>query len=309
MLPFLADFQALAGFSKFCYAWSMYSTKTALLYDFDKTLCTKDMQEYTFIPKLHMTASEFWTEATKLANETKMDRILAYMYLMLEKAKTEQISIRREDFVALGHHLEFFPGVETWFKRINEFAATLGVQVEHYIISSGLYEIIEGSKIMQYFRKVFACEFLYDKNNAACWAKNAVNYTTKTQFLFRISKGALDISDDTKVNSAVPDENLLAVPFRNMIYIGDGVTDIPCMTLVKSHGGYSIAVYQNDNTDTANALLKDKRVDFIFPADYRANSPIELTVQNALRKMKLETELKSHSEQLRQNLAFAAFRQ
>ena len=209
------------------------------------------------------------------------------MYLMLEKAKTEQISIRREDFVALGHHLEFFPGVETWFKRINEFAATLGVQVEHYIISSGLYEIIEGSKIMQYFRKVFACEFLYDKNNAACWAKNAVNYTTKTQFLFRISKGALDISDDTKVNSAVPDENLL----------------------VKSHGGYSIAVYQNDNTDTANALLKDKRVDFIFPADYRANSPIELTVQNALRKMKLETELKSHSEQLRQNLAFTAFRQ
>lgn len=298
---FWEKFYTLERFKKFCYGKYMQKTKLALLYDFDKTLCTKDMQEYTFIPNLKMTASEFWKEATQLATARKMDRILAYMYLMLEKAKSEKMGIRREDFVALGRDLEFFPGVETWFSRMNEFAESIGAQVEHYIISSGLYEIIEGSKIMQYFRQVFACEFLYDKNGIACWAKNAVNYTTKTQFLFRISKGALDLSDDTKVNRAITDETQLAVPFRNMIYIGDGITDIPCMKLIKSYGGYSIAVYQEKKTETAQTLLREKRVDFIFPADYREGTALDGAVKTALRKMKLETELKNQSIKLKES--------
>lgn len=275
----------------------MCKTKMAILYDFDKTLCTKDMQEYTFIPKVQMTASEFWAEASTLASEKKMDRILAYMYLMLEKAKAQNIGFRREDFVDLGRDLEFFAGVETWFQRINTFAQSLNMTLEHYIISSGLYEIIEGSKIMQYFHRVFACEFLYDKNNFACWAKNAVNYTTKTQFLFRISKGALDISDDTKVNSATT-ESQLEIPFRNMIYIGDGLTDIPCMKLVKSYGGQSIAVYQKGNAEVAQALLKDKRVDFIFPADYSENSELEKTIKKIICKVQFETDLRNQSASL-----------
>ncbi|MEL3908150.1 MAG: HAD family hydrolase [Treponemataceae bacterium] len=275
----------------------MCKIKIAILYDFDKTLCTKDMQEYTFIPKVQMTAREFWTEASKLASEKKMDRILAYMYLMLEKAKEQNIGFRREDFVALGRDLEFFEGVETWFPRINTFAESLNLNIEHYIISSGLYEIIEGSKIMKYFHRVFACEFLYDKNNFACWSKNAVNYTTKTQFLFRISKGALDISDDTKVNSTT-NESQFVIPFRNMIYIGDGLTDIPCMKLIKSYGGQSIAVYQKGKSEVAQLLLKDKRVDFIFPADYSENSELEKTVQKIIRKIKLESELRNQSANL-----------
>ena len=213
----------------------------AIMYDFDKTLCTKDMQEYTFIPKIGMTAEAFWAEAKALATERKMDGVLTYMYLMLDKSSAAHKSIRRSDFVELGKDLEFFPGVTEWFSRIRRFGDELGVNVEHYIISSGLREIIEGSDIYDAFREVFACEFLYDENEVACWPKNAVNYTTKTQFLFRINKGVLDISDDATLNTYTPEDER-PVPFRNMIYIGDGLTDVPCMKLVKINGGYSIAV-------------------------------------------------------------------
>ena len=168
-------------------------TTVAIMYDFDKTLCTKDMQEYTFIPNVGMTAEAFWAEAKALATERKMDGVLTYMYLMLEKSHAARRSIRRDDFVALGKDLEFFPGVTEWFERIRRFGEEIGVTVEHYIISSGLREIIEGSEIFNAFREVFACEFLYDENGVACWPKNAVNYTTKTQFLFRINKGVLAI--------------------------------------------------------------------------------------------------------------------
>ena len=166
----------------------------AMMYDFDKTLCTTDMQAYTFIPNLGMSADEFWTKASKLAEEKKMDRILAYMYLMLDEAHVHRISIRRDDFVALGKDLKLYPGVKEWFCRINQFGKEQGVTVKHYIISSGLREIIEGSSIYKEFDDVFAGEFLYDENGVACWPKNVVNYTTKTQFLFRINKGVLDIS-------------------------------------------------------------------------------------------------------------------
>lgn len=270
----------------------MGTSTVGLLYDFDKTLCTMDMQEYTFIPKLKMTADEFWSETTALATKSKMDSVLTYMYLMLEKAKQKGISIQREDFVELGRHLEFFPGVKTWFTRINEYAQSLGLSVEHYIISSGLREIIEGSEIMQYFKEVFACEFLYDKAGNACWPKNAVNYTTKTQFLFRISKGALDLSDDVTVNQVL-NKQQLAIPLKNIIYIADGITDIPCMKLVKSHGGYSIAVYKDAHSQTIERLLADDRVNFAFSADYRPDSQLEKTVQCIIGKIQLEDQLQS----------------
>ena len=222
--------------------WDQRST-IALLYDFDKTLCTKDMQEYTFIPKLGLEPSEFWKEANDLSESAKVDRILSYMHLMLKKATAANQKIRREAFVELGKDLEFFPGVENWFSRINELGNEMEVKIEHYIISSGLREIIEGSSIFKCFREVFACEFLYDVNGVACWPKNAVNYTTKTQFLFRINKGILDISNDNDLNKFTPEDER-PIPFRNMIYIGDGYTDVPCMKLVKVNGGYSIAVYK-----------------------------------------------------------------
>ena len=274
----------------------------AILYDFDKTLCTKDMQEYTFIPRVQMTSDVFWAKATDLATEKKMDSILAYMYLMLERAKAARVSIKRNEFVALGKDLEFFPGVETWFERMNKYSEENGIQLEHYIISSGLREIIEGSKIYSAFREVFACEFLYDSDGNACWPKNAVNYTTKTQFLFRISKGALDISDDKTVNRHTSRTDL-AIPFSNMIYIGDGLTDVPCMKLVKSYGGYSIGVYRTPVTDEVKSLLIDKRVDFLFEANYQAQSELEKTVQKIMLSMKKNTELKALSEMQRNTLS------
>lgn len=267
----------------------------ALMYDFDKTLCTKDMQAYSFIPNVNMKTKDFWNESNTLATEKKMDGILAYMYVMLERSHSAKISIQRESFVELGKDLEFFPGVECWFKRINQIGNDMGVKIEHYIISSGLHEIIEGSSICKNFREVFACEFLYDENNIACWPKNVVNYTTKTQFLFRINKGVLDLSNDIDLNKYTPEDER-PVPFRNMIYIGDGLTDVPCMKLVKANGGYSIAVYQKGKKTSVEGLLKDGRVDFIVPADYSENSELDKTVRDVICKMAMVDSLKRKSK-------------
>ncbi len=267
----------------------------ALMYDFDKTLCTTDMQEYTFIPNVGLTAEEFWAEADKLSKGKKMDSILAYMYVMLEKARTAQVPIRRDDFVRMGKDLEFFPGVESWFSRVDRFGKELGVKVEHYIISSGLREIIEGSSICGAFREVFACEFLYDANDVACWPKNAVNYTTKTQFLFRINKGVLDLSDDVELNRYTPEDDR-RVPFRNMIYVGDGLTDVPCMKLVKVNGGCSIAVYQKRKKKKVEDLLRHDRVDYLELADYSEGGELERCVQEVIQQMAQKDKLVRRSK-------------
>ncbi len=273
----------------------------ALMYDFDKTLCTKDMQEYSFIPNVNMTAQEFWREANELAREKKMDGILAYMYVMLDRARTAKKSIRRESFVALGKDLEFYPGVETWFERITAFGKAQGVDVRHYIISSGLREIIEGSSIYKNFAEVFACEFLYDVDDVAQWPKNVVNYTTKTQFLFRINKGVLDLSDDRTLNEFTPEDER-PVPFRNMLYIGDGVTDVPCMKLVRVNGGCSIAVYPKNKRETASSLLRDGRADFMLPADYSEGGELEKTVKKVISKMAVTDELRRQTAQQMEKL-------
>lgn len=267
----------------------------ALMYDFDKTLCTKDMQEYSFIPDVKMEAQSFWAESNSLAKGKKMDAILAYMYVMLDKAHVAKKSIQRASFVEAGKKLELYPGVEEWFKRMNQIGSDVGVKVEHYIISSGLKEIIEGSCIYKYFREVFACEFLYDENGVACWPKNVVNYTTKTQFLYRINKGILDLSNDVDLNKFTPEDER-PVPFRNMIYIGDGLTDVPCMKLVKVNGGHSIAVYKKGQKTKVDDLLRHGRVDFITPADYSEGSDLDKTVRDMICKMALVESLKSKSK-------------
>ncbi|MCR4805040.1 MAG: haloacid dehalogenase-like hydrolase [Clostridia bacterium] len=262
----------------------------ALMYDFDKTLCTKDMQEYTFIPNVGMDAKAFWSEASALAKDNGMDGILAYMLLMIRKAQAADKPITRQSFVSMGKGIELFPGVEGWFERVNAFGREQGVKVEHYIISSGLGEIIEGSSIYRSFTRVFACEFFYDASGVACWPKNVVNYTTKTQFLFRINKGVLDLAEDEALNRYTPEDDR-PVPFRNMIYIGDGLTDVPCMKLVKANGGYSIAVYRPRSKSTGQSLLQDDRVNFALPADYSEGGSLEQTVQGIIRKMAAEDAL------------------
>lgn len=262
---------------------------SAIMYDFDKTLCTRDMQEYSFIPELGLTAKEFWAETGKLS-ATGMDKILAYMYLMLNKARSLGKAIKRENFVAMGKEIEFFPGVLEWFDRITAYGLALNINIEHYIISSGLKEIIEGSEIYEKFRKIYACEFHYDNNGVADWPCVSVNYTTKTQFLFRINKGVLDFTDDYALNRFVP-ENERPVPFRNMIYIGDGLTDVPCMKLVKEHGGQSIAVYQNGDKASVAELLIHNRVNFISPANYSEKHELDCLVKRCIDKMAVVNDL------------------
>ena len=257
----------------------------AIMYDFDRTLCTKDMQEYSFIPSLGITESEFWEYANILGKNEHMDSILAYMYAMVKISKDKNLPLLRENLVNMGKNVELFEGVEQWFERITEFGRQNGMQVEHYVISSGMKEIIEGTSISKYFKSIFACEFLYDESGNGVWPKTDVNYTNKTQFVYRINKGILDVANDNDLNRSMPDDSK-RVPFCNMIYIGDGLSDVPCMKMMKAYGGYSIAVYQNKDSKVED-LLKRERVDFIYPADYSENTGLDVTVKNIIKKMSI----------------------
>lgn len=256
----------------------------AIMYDFDKTLCSKDMQDYAFIPSLNMTTGEFWNRTNEVGTSLQMDSVLAYMYTMLLESRERNIPLTRESLIEKGNVIEFFPGVKEWFKRINKYAEENNVVVEHYIISSGLKEIIEGTSISGEFKEIYGCEFVYDDKGLAVFPKTAVNYTNKTQFVYRINKGVLDISNDEDLNKSMPDDNK-RIPFCNMIYIGDGLSDVPCMKMMKSYGGVSIAVYQGDVTAKVMDLLLKDRVDFIYPADYSENSGLDVTMKNIIKKM------------------------
>ena len=270
----------------------------ALLYDFDKTLCTTDMEDYTFIPSLGYTPSQFWQKANTFGRENRMDGLLAYMYTMIEECRAQGMTLNRDFLVQCGKAIQLFPGVREWFGRINAFGDSLGVTVEHYVLSSGLKEIIEGSGIAHWFKKIYACEFYY-RDGAACWPKLDVNFTNKTQFVYRINKGVLDVADDKTLNDSMPDDSK-RVPFTNMIYVGDGLSDVPCMKMMRSYGGQAIAVYQESNRAGVEDLLAKHRVDFIFPADYREGTALDLTVQNIIRKMAIcDTLTAEHAAQMR----------
>ena len=262
----------------------------AFLYDFDKTLCTTDMEDYAFIPSLGYTPAEFWGRANAFGWENRMDGLLAYMYTMIQECAAQNIKLDRAFLNHCGESIQLFPGVREWFARINAFGESLGVQVEHYVISSGLREIIEGSGIAQEFREIYACEFYYNENGDACWPKLDVNFTNKTQFVYRINKGILDVSRDKELNDSMPDDSK-RVPFTNMIYMGDGLSDVPCMKMMRAYGGQAIAIYQASNRQGVEKLLADGRVDFIFPADYREGMELDRTVRDILRKMTITDRL------------------
>lgn len=275
----------------------------ALLYDFDKTLCAKDMQEYSFIPNIGMEATDFWAEANKISVKNNMDRILAYMYLMMKMAKKNDLPITKESFQALGKDVILYKGVKSWFKRINNYGKSLGVEIEHYILSSGLKEIIEGTSIASEFKKIYACEFHYNERGNADWPQQAVNFTTKTQFLFRISKGVLDVLDDVKLNTKINDEER-RIPYQNMIYFGDGLTDVPCMKLVKQYGGHSIAVYNKKEKHKVEPLLRDERVNFICESNYTEDSQLETLVKQIIKKVAADNELLDISAELTKQQEF-----
>ncbi|MBP9987443.1 MAG: haloacid dehalogenase-like hydrolase [Bacteroidales bacterium] len=265
-------------------------TKVALIYDFDGTLSPGNMQEYGFIQALGKSPQEFWEASNSISEEREMNSVLAYMKIMIDGARKAGISLKRESFVEFGRNIELFPGVKEWFGMVNEYGESQGVVVEHYINSSGLTEMIEGSEIAHEFKKIFACSFYYDKSGKAVWPAVAVDFTAKTQFLFKITKGIMDIADNRRVNESIPDEDK-PVPFSNMIYFGDGQTDVPCMKIVKMFGGNAIAVYSSEKKRAEAAqLLREDRVNFICPTDYREGGRMFDIVCSIIDKVKAESE-------------------
>lgn len=247
----------------------------AICYDFDGTLAPGNMQEHDFFPDLKIAPIDFWKESNELAMKHETDPILAYMKLMLDKARLSgKVQISKNAFRKYGKSVEFFRGVKSWFGEINEYAEKHGVILEHYIISSGLKEMIEGTSISRHVKAVYASSFIYDQHDVAIWPANAVNYTTKTQYLYRINKGIESITDNQTINEFIAEEDR-RIPFSRMLFIGDGNTDVPCMKLVKNQGGHAIAVYSEgtrESREHALRLLRDGRVNFIADAVYTKNS-------------------------------------
>jgi phosphoserine phosphatase len=261
----------------------------ALIYDFDGTLSPANMQEFDFLKEVGIrNRQKFWRESEEMSIAQDASSILCYMKLMLEKAHQAGVSVRREKFVEFGRSIVFYPGVTEWFLNIRELGESIGVNVKHYINSSGLYEMIEGTEIFHEFENVYACRFLYDENGVAVWPAVAVDFTAKTQFLFMINKGIERVSENRRVNEYMPDE-LRPVPFRHMIYFGDGATDIPCMRLVKEQGGNSIAIYKKGNESkrhVAEQLVREHRVNFACAGDYRKGSVVWKIVESILHQVR-----------------------
>ena len=266
----------------------------AICYDFDKTLSPQDMQNYSLIPDTGKTVDEFWEKCQKKAKENKMDNILSYMHEIIREGSSDSngLSLKKEEFRKYGKNIELFPGVTTWFKRVEAIADSLNIKIEHYIISAGIKEIIEGTSIAKHFKSIFACSFYYNKKTGVAeWPAQVINATSKTQYLFRISKGTLDLSDEKTVHKTV-DKNKLRIHFKNIIYIGDSITDVPAMRVVTKEGGISIGVYDNPGSKekmiNMYTLKNDGRINYYAKADYSKNSELENLIKKILEDKKLQ---------------------
>ncbi len=266
----------------------------AICYDFDKTLSPENMQAQGYIQGVGYDVDEFWKESNKLAENNDMDQNLAYMYLMVQAAHGK-ILLTKDTLKEYGTKVSLFPGVEDWFRRISEYGKAHGVIIEHYIISSGLKEMIEGIKPAQEgaFERIYASSFYYDERNVPIWPAQVVNFTNKTQFLFRIEKGVLDVNDSA-VNDYYPSDKI-RIPFRNIVYIGDSETDIPCMKLVNVNGGFAIGVYNPYNLDKKNVYQMEitKRIKFFAPADYSEGQSLDILIKKIIDRTVANEELEN----------------
>ena len=268
----------------------------AICYDFDKTLSPTDMQAQGYIQSVGYDVNQFWEESNAVAKANDMDTNLSYMLKMVQEAEGNFV-LKREALHEYGSKVQLFPGVREWFRRIRQYGVDHGVIVEHYIISSGLKEMVEGTPIAGEFEKIYASSFFYNNRGVAIWPAQVINYTTKTQLLFRIEKGTLDINDPA-VNNYYPPETL-RVPFRNMVYIGDSDTDIPCMKLVNVNGGHSIGVYDPDTQDKTKVIrmLDQHRIRYFAPADYTEGSKLDMLLKQIIDKTAANEKLEEwHNE-------------
>ena len=264
------------------------SINVALVYDFDGTLAPGNMQEFGFVQAIGKDPNEFWNKTYEMAVGNDASTILCYMYLMLQEAKANGISLKRDNFRKFGSMIKLYQGVEEWFSLINQYGQSIGLNIQHYINSSGLKEMVEGTSIAKEFENIYACSFLYDTEGNAYWPAVAVDYTTKTQFLFKINKGIKEVSDNKKINEYVAKEDR-PIPFERMIYFGDGETDVPSMSVVKSQGGHAIAVYGDPKKKaTATKLINANRVDFMCMADYSEGREVYDTVCRILNKIRAD---------------------
>lgn len=270
----------------------------AFIYDFDGTLAPGNMQEYELLKKLDIQPKAFWKEAQKRAEEHDMDTILSYMTLMIEKCKeSKSVKYSKADITAYGKTVTLFEGVDTWFDRINTYAKKKGFNPKHYIVSSGIKEMIEGTPISKKFERIYASSYKYDQNGVPEWPSLAINYSAKTQFIFRISKGVLNVYDNARINDAITDDER-AVRYANMIYFGDGLTDVPCMKLVKDKDGLSVAVYKPNSRkskETAMNLYTDQRVNIVSQANYSEGSALEKAIQARIDELSAREEIKKLS--------------
>ena len=275
----------------------------ALVYDFDGTLAPGNMQEFGLLQSIgYENPAEFWNLCDQIAKTNDAGGIAVVMYAIQTEAQRAGIRCTRDMLREFGKKVLFFPGVIKWFDAINRYATEIGVEVKHYINSSGIKEMIEGCEITKEFERIYACTYLYDSNGDACWPSVVVDYTKKTQFLFKINKGIREVSDKVRVNEFVPSDER-PVPFERMIYFGDGETDVPCMRTVKSNGGYSFAVYGNDKKRAlAMQLLSEGRVNFACAADYTEGGEMMEIVKRILDKVKIDYTLSQHEAENRDTL-------
>lgn len=265
----------------------------ALIYDFDGTLAPGNMQEFGFIQAMGKTKEEFWQKSNSLAAVQDASDVLSYMKMMRDEASANHIRLSRDEFRKFGSAITYFDGVKEWFSLINSYGMMKGVKVEHYINSSGLKEMLEGTSIAKEFKHIFASTYIYDGTGEAVWPGIAVDYTNKTQFIFKINKGIFSDGDSKMVNASMA-EDKKRVPFPNMIYFGDGDTDVPSMKIVGMFGGHPIAVYDPHNPKkhaSAEKLYRQGRVKFIAPADYTKDGKVYKIVRSIIDKIHADTVL------------------
>jgi len=261
---------------------SFFQNTIALVYDFDGTLSPQPMQEYTVLPKIGIQPAEFWAMVNREARETESDPMLVYMRHIIEALERVRVDVKREDFAVMARAIEYFPGVPTWFTRMNAYVKKRSrgqVKLQHYLISAGQREILDGVSIRRHFKRIYASEYHFNHHGVATFPKLLVTDTLKTQFLFRINKGRELITES--INEHMPEAER-PIPFQNMIYLGDGMTDVPSMALTKKSGGHSVAVYDPAGARgraTCVKLLDAGRVDFIAEADFRNASKLSRRVE------------------------------
>lgn len=274
----------------------MEKIKVAICYDFDKTLSSKNMQEFGFMKSIGVKEDKFWKMCNDFTKNNACDDILTMMKLMVSSSSDVGIIDHKTYFKDLGKTVKLFPGVKNWFERINKYADEMGVEVKHYIVSSGIKEIIEGTSISKYFDRIYASSFVYDEKGTAVWPAFAINYTNKTQYLYRINKGVLEVNDSS-INDYM-DADARPVPFSNMIYIGDSSTDVPSMRTVMLKGGYAICVYDDKKplSSMVKNLVKNDKVSFVLPSNYQQGRMLDKVVKDIIKTIKYNSNLKNYTK-------------